>query len=108
LNLYLDGNFTAKNSSSVNNATKDPRKLKIYGLKKCKNFQFLIDSIFYGAIYAPNANVTLQYSVEIYGAILTKELTQQVAADFHYDASLKEGRVSDEMVTFVIKQWHED
>ena len=108
LNLYLDGNFTAKNSSSVNNDTKDPRKLKVYGLDKCKSFQFLINSAFYGAIYAPDAEVALQYEVEIYGAILGKILTQQVAADFHYDASLKQGCVSDEMVTFVIKQWFEE
>ena len=108
LNLYLDGNFTARNSSSFNNATKNPRKLKIYGLDKCISFQFLIDSIFFGAIYAPNAEVALQYSVEVYGAIIGRQLTQQVSADFHYDASLKEGCVSDEMVTFVIKQWHED
>ena len=108
LNLYLNGNLTARNSSSVNNATKDPRKFKVYGLDKCKSFQFLINSAFYGAIYAPNAEVALQYQVEIYGAIIAKQLTQQVAADFHYDASLQEGCVSDEMVTFVIKQWHED
>jgi hypothetical protein len=108
LNLYLNGDFMAKNSSSVNNTTKDPRKLKVYGLDKCKSFQYLINSIFYGAIYAPNAEVALQYEVEIYGAVLGKQLTQQVAANFHYDASLKEGCVSDEMVTFVIKQWYEN
>ena len=108
LNLYLDGDFTARNSSAVNNTTKNPRKLKVYGLDDCKSFQFLINSAFYGAIYAPNAEVALQFEVEIYGAIIAKELTQQVAADFHYDASLKQGCVSDEMVTFVIKQWSEE
>ena len=108
LNLYLDGDFTIKNSSSVNNATKDPRKLKIYGLDKCLNFQFMIDSIFYGAIYAPKANVTLQYAVEMYGATICRQISQQVAADIHYDASLKEGCVSDEMVTFFVKQWSEE
>jgi len=108
LNLYLKGNFTAKNSSSVNNAAKNPRKLKVYCLDSCTSFQFLIDSVFYGAIYAPNAEVALQYSVEVFGAIIGRQLTQQVSADFHYDASLKQGCVSDEMVTFVIKQWYED
>ena len=108
LNLYLNGIFTAKNSSSVNNAAQNPRKLKVYGLDNCTSFQFLIDSVFYGAIYAPNAEVALQNSVEVFGAIISRQLTQQVSADFHYDASLKEGCVSDEMVTFVIKQWYED
>jgi hypothetical protein len=108
LNLYLDGDFTIKNSSAVNNDTQDPRKLKIYGLDNCVDLQFQIDSVFYGAIYAPRANVTLQNSVEVFGSILVRQLTQQVAADFHYDASLKEGCVFDEMVTFVIKQWYEE
>ena len=99
LNLYVNGYFMAKYSSSVNNAAKDPRKLKIYGLDSCTSFQFLIDNVFYGAIYAPNAEVALQYSVEVFGAIIGRQLTQQVSADFHYDASLKQGCVSDEMVT---------
>jgi len=108
LNLYLDGDFTIKNSSLVNNDTQDPRKFKIYGLDKCLNFQFMIDSTFYGAIYAPNANVILQYAVEMYGATICRQISQQIAAGIHYDALLKEGCVSDEMVTFVVKQWSEE
>lgn len=108
LNLYLDGDFTAKNSSAINNCTKDPRKLKIYGLENCTTIDFLIESIFFGAIYAPAADVVLRKSVEVYGAVIANSFTQQVSADFHYDASLIEGSVTDEMVSFVIKQWSED
>jgi hypothetical protein len=108
LNLYLDGNLMVKNSATINNTTKDARKLKIYGLDNCTNIQFMVDSVFYGAIYAPNASVTLQNSVEVYGAIIADTFTQQVSADFHYDASLAEGSVTDEMVTFVTKQWYEE
>jgi len=107
LNLYLDGDFMAKNGSSINNMSKDPRKLKIYGLENCTSIQFLIESILYGAIYAPYADVTLQKSVEVFGAVLAGRFTQQVSADFHYDASLAEGTVTDEMVTFVTKNWSE-
>ena len=107
LNLYLNGDFMVKNSSSVSNTTQDPRKLKIYGLDNCRNVQFLIDSVFYGAIYAPTASITLHNSVEMYGAVIGREFMQQVFADFHYDASLKQGCLSDEMVTFVIKNWYE-
>ncbi len=108
LNLYLDGDFTIKNSSAVNNATKDPRKLKIYGLDGCGDLLFQIDSVFYGAIYAPKAEVMMQNSVEVFGSILARQLAQQVAANFHYDASLKAASISDEMVSFVIKQWQEE
>jgi hypothetical protein len=108
LSLYLGKEFTIKNSSAMNNATKDPRKLKIYGLDGCTDFQFQIDSVFYGAIYAPKAEVMLQNSVEIFGSILVRQFEQQVAANFHYDASLKAASISDEMVRFVIRQWHEE
>lgn len=108
LNLYLDGDFMAKNSSAINNCTKDPRKLKIYGLENCTTIDFLIESIFYGAIYAPTADVVLRKSVEVYGAVIANSFTQQVSANFHYDAALIEGSVTDEMVSFVIKQWSED
>ena len=107
LNLYVNGDFMVKNSSSVSNTSHDPRKLKIYGLDNCKNIQFLIDSVFYGGIYAPTASVTLHNSVEMYGAVIAREFMQQVFADFHYDASLKQGCISDEMVTFVVKHWYE-
>ena len=107
LNLYLNGDFMVKNSSSVSNTSQDPRKLKIYGLDNCTNVQFLIDSSFFGGIYAPNARVILHNSVEMYGAVIAREYIQQVSADFHYDASLKQGCTSDEMVTFVVKQWYE-
>ena len=108
LNLYLNGDFMAKNSSSINNLTKDPRKLKIYGLDNCMSIDFLIESTFYGAIYAPSAEVMLRKSVEVYGAVIADKFTQQVSANFHYDASLKEGCVTDEMVSFVTKQWYEN
>lgn len=108
LNLYLDGDFMAKNSSLINNCSKDPRKFKIYGLDNCTKIDFLIETIFYGAIYAPSADVVLRKSVEVYGAVIAQSFTQQVSADFHYDASLTEGSVTDEMVTFVIKQWSEN
>jgi len=108
LNLYLNGDFMAKNSSSINNCTKNPKKLKIYGLDKCLSIDFLIESTFYGAIYAPSADVMLRKSVEVYGAIIADKFTQQVSAGFHYDASLKEGCVTDEMVSFVTKSWSEE
>ena len=108
LNLYLGGAFMLQNGSLINNNSADPRKLKIYGLNTALMFQFQVDSIFYGAIYAPLANITLQNSVEVFGSIITRQLTQQVAANYHYDGQLLVGSPNDEHVKFVVGQWFED
>ena len=107
LNLYLGNKFTIQNSGSLNNFTKDTSKLKIYGLKDCINFSFLTDSVIYGAVYAPYANFNMFNKVEVYGAVIVECLNQRVDSDFHYDASLKYGSVSDELVRFVVGRWSE-
>ena len=108
LTLYLGGNFVSKNGGLINNVTADPRKLKVYGLDTCQLIDFKTNSIFYGAIYAPNADVQLNAWVEYSGACTSKSFTQNVHADFNYDASLREVNKDEEAVRFIIKQWSEE
>lgn len=107
LTLYLGGNFYSKNGGSINNLTQDPSKLKIYGLDTCTNLSFASTGVFYGAICTPNAEVNLKSSVEIYGALLADHFYQGQAANFHYDASLKNASANDEGVHFVVTRWRE-
>jgi hypothetical protein len=107
LNLYLGNKFTVQNGGFLNNFTKDTSKLTIYGLTDCINFSFLTDSVLYGAVYAPYANFNIFNKVEIFGSVIVERLAQQVDSDFHYDASLKAGRVTDELVTFTVGRWSE-
>jgi len=108
LTIYLGGNLVSQNGGIINNLAKDTQKLKIYGLDTCQSFNFKAGSIFYGAIYAPKANVQLNAWVEYYGACVANSFTQNVKANFHYDASLRNASVSDAGVCFIIKQWHEE
>lgn len=107
LTLYLGGNLETKNGSIINNSSQDPQKLKIYGLDSCTNIDFRTSSAFYGAVYAPNADVRLHNSVVFYGALVSKSFIQDVNADFHYDASLRDVTTSDVGVQFVVKRWRE-
>ena len=107
LNLYLGNLFTVQNGGSLNNFGKDTSKLKIYGLPGCINFSFLTDSVLYGAVYAPYANFNMFNKVEVYGSVIVERLSQQVDSDFHYDASLKSGNLSDELVMFTVGRWSE-
>ncbi|MBA7634427.1 hypothetical protein ES703_42012 [subsurface metagenome] len=107
LTLYLGGDFEGKNSSTVNNETQDPRKLKIYGLDSCETIRFKNSTDFYGAIYAPNADVVMNNSANIYGSVISKSFEQRNSGTFNYDVSLRDVRRNDEAVYFTITNWHE-
>ena len=106
--LYLGGDFEGKNSSTINNLTEDAKKLQIYCLDSCENMLFKNSSDFYGAIYAPNADVILYNSAKLYGAIVAKTLDQRNSGVLNYDASLRDASVNDEAVCFIVTNWHEE
>lgn len=106
--LYLGGDFEAKNGASINNRTADAKKLKIYGLDDCHNMTFKNSSNFYGAIYAPNANVQFDNSAAAYGAVVAQNFEQKNSASFYYDASLRDVTINDEMLRFVVKNWKDE
>ena len=105
--LYLGGNYEGKNSSTFNNLTKDTKKLQIYCLDSCDNMQFKNGSDFYGAIYAPNADVIMDNSANLYGSVIAKSFDQMNSSTFNYDASLRDASVNDEAVRFVVTHWQE-
>ena len=107
LTLYLGGNLYCKNGGIINNITQDPKRLRIYGLDSCSNISFATAGSFYGAIYAPNAELNLKSSVEIFGSIVADRFNQSASGNFHYDASLRDLTVNDDLVHFVIKRWQE-
>ena len=107
LTLYLGGNLYCKNGGFINNITKDAKKLKMYGLDSCTNLSIATDGELYGAIYVPQADMSLKNSVNIFGAVVAKNLYQGAAANFTYDASLRDMAVSDAGVRFVVNKWRE-
>jgi hypothetical protein len=107
LTLYLGGNFEGKNSSAVNNQTKDARSLQIYGLESCQEMRFKNSSDLYGVIYAPNAYVVMDNSAKVCGAAVCKNFDLKNSGVFMYDASLRDASVNDMAVYFTITNWHE-
>jgi len=107
LTLYVGGKFEGKNSSNVNNATADAKKLKIYGLDTCQDIWLKNSADFYGAIYAPNAYVELNNSADFYGAVISDSFEQKNSAKFNYDASLRDVGMDDEPDRFVVGRWRE-
>ncbi len=105
--VFLGGNLYVDNSGTINNLTKDPKKLKIYALDTCTNIDFKNSGIFYGAIYAPEADIHLYNGFTVYGAVVGKSFTQDVDANFYYDMLLREVDLSEIGVRMVIKRWSE-
>ena len=107
LTVYLAGNLYVDNSGAINNLTKDPKKLKIYGLDTCTNIDFKNSGTFWGAVYAPYADIHLYNGFNVYGAIVGNSFTQDVNANFYYDMDLREVDASEIGVYMVIKRWSE-
>jgi choice-of-anchor A domain-containing protein len=107
LTIYLGGSLFVDNSGSINNLTTDAKQLKVYGLDTCTNIDFKNSSDFYGAIYAPNADIRLHNGVQVYGAMVGKSFLQDVSGNFHYDMSLREVDPTEIGVHMVIKRWSE-
>ena len=107
LTIYLAGNLTIDNGGAINNLTMDAKALKIYGLDTCTSIDFKNSADFYGAIYAPEADILLRNGAQVYGAMVGKTFTQDVSGNFHYDMSLREVDPSEIGVYMVIKRWSE-
>jgi len=105
--VFLGGNLYVDNSGAINNLTQDPKKLKIYGLDTCTNIDFKNSGVFYGAIYAPEADIHLYNGFTVYGAVVGKSFTQDVDANFYYDMLLREIDISEIGVHMVVKRWSE-
>lgn len=108
LTIYLGGNLENKNGGKINNSSLDAKKLKIFALDTCTFMNFKNSGVFYGAIYAPNADVHLYNSFEMHGSVICDSFYQDVNANFHYDAALRKANVDDEAVRFVVKRWSEE
>lgn len=108
LTLYLGDKFDTNNGATINNMTKDPKRLSIFGQEGCEGFELRATGQFYGTIYVPNADVVFHNSLESFGAVVAKSFINQTASHFHYDASLRKVSIDDIGVRFVIHRWSEE
>jgi hypothetical protein len=106
--LYLDGDMDAANNAGINNESL-PTSLTIFGTSTEEQSLILkAKSESLGAIYAPNANVTIMADSDIYGAVTAKSFELKSGGNFYYDEALREVDPDDKGVRFVISQWSEE
>ena len=107
LTLYLDGDLDAHNDAGINNEN-SPTNFKLYGTAESEQeFDIRAKGDFFGAVYAPNADVTVMANGDIYGAFTTGNFELKSGGNFYYDIALRNVNVDDEAVRFVVQQWCE-
>ncbi len=109
LSLYLGGSFEQDSNTIFDNPTKDPTKIQIIGTDSFEG-EMAWDSTseFYGAVYFPQANVTINSNVDIYGSIIADLFYIDSNARIHYDLALRYvDALQLELATYYVKSWHE-
>ncbi|HDS85288.1 MAG TPA: hypothetical protein ENN97_08865 [Phycisphaerales bacterium] len=107
LKMYLAGDFDAKNASGVNNESLTPSKFKLYGIGDDQEINLKNDTDFYGAVYAPNAVVTLHNGGNAYGSIIADNFELKNSGNVYYDKALQEVKITDEAIRFAVVRWEE-
>lgn len=109
LKIYLNGDFLADNSAGINNATNDPKCFMLYGINPVSqtlNLKAKTDA--FGAVYAPNANLTVYAGGNLYGSFTARNFELKNPSAFYYDTALHDVLPTDEGAHFIIDRWSED
>ena len=111
LTIYADGNIHSRESSgiTVENPAKEAETLKLYATGEATQyFDIKAKSEWVGVVYAPNADVALYANGDVYGSVTANNFDFKAGGNYHYDKALKNVKIDDEGVRFVIKRWKEE
>lgn len=87
--VYLEGNAKISGNGIVNSDNR-PTHLLVYGMAGCNQITHSGNTDFYGAIYAPQAEVRLNGNDDIFGAIAASAIRVNGNVRVHYDEALRE------------------
>lgn len=109
LKIYVDGQWVSGNNSGINNATNLPENFLLFGTGAAgQQIDLKAKSNFYGAIYAPDANVTVFSGGDLYGSFSAANFELKNPANFYYDVALRQVNITDDGAHFVISRWTEN
>ncbi len=105
--IYLDGNLRAGNSNGINNMTYRPANFRLFGTgPPVQNWEIQNSGNFYGAYYAPNADIIIKAMGDIFGSVSGKSFDNRNSANLHYDVRLADVSAYD--TGFGIDRWWEE
>ena len=98
-----------RNTSSVNALMQDPKHCQVFGVgEPGQSFVFEQSAVFYGTIYAPDADITLNNAAELYGAIICDNSEIANSAELHFDATLLKASIDEIGAEFIVQHWQEE
>lgn len=83
--IYLTGDLDTSGGNLIN-STEDPNNLRILMTGGTAVINASID--WYGLLYAPDTDVTIKGTADIYGAIIGNNVTASGTGDIHFDEGL--------------------
>jgi Tfp pilus assembly protein PilX len=96
LKIYLNGNLEDKNSGGISNENNDARTLMLFATDVCTKIVLKAKGDFFGAIYAPNADMTIDNSADLYGAYVgNQNIEIKNSGAFYFDTRLLSVFVND-------------
>lgn len=107
LALYLGGDFEAFYGGNIINATFDARNLLMFGTPTCTSIIMKNSVDFWGAVYAPSADLYIFNSAKSVGSFIGASLEMKNSSEFYYDPRLYDGTWSEEPKFFFIQRWWE-
>lgn len=89
LTVYINSSIIINNSCYINNEGQDATKCLFYGTDNLTgDIEFSCLTEFYGAIYMPNANLSLARDFDVTGAVYAKKITLNRNVNISYDEGL--------------------
>jgi len=87
LTIYAADQFIAEDDARIN-PNGEAGDLVVFGTASFTNVQLNNDVIVKGAFYAPNAQVLMQRNTELFGSLITRQISLSNDAKLHYDEAL--------------------
>jgi hypothetical protein len=102
LKLYLGGSDNKLNGGGISNGSGVATNLSIYGLNTATSIKYAGNAQFIGTVYAPQSNIDITGTADLFGAIVGKTISTGGSSTFHYDESLGGGSSK-----YIVVSWTE-
>jgi Tfp pilus assembly protein PilX len=107
LEVYIGVELNAGEDTGFSNDNTLAETLKIFGLPTCDTIILKTKSATYAVVYAPDADVSMNNSGDIYGSITANSFSIKQSGNFYFDTNLKNVTIDDILARFIISRWWE-
>ena len=108
LTLYVDGDIDGGNSDGIGNENTIPSAFKLFSTgTPTQNWVLKNKTDMFGVFYAPDADVEVKNSGDIYGSVAANSFIMKNNGTFLYDEALRNVSITDPGAEFAIRYWSE-